>query len=68
MIVDPRVYETVYALCVFGWLSSLYPISRAKPGDPTFRYWLGWSSRIMGIVATVVVTTGVINAIDWIWS
>jgi hypothetical protein len=56
MIVDWRIYATVYALCVAIYASSIFFV-----GTKWFDRLFNWSLIAAGSV-------GLVNYLDWIWS
>lgn len=59
MIVDYRIYCTIYALLLVAWISSI-PLMHFQP--PRF------VNRWMGSVAMAAVLIGVTQYLDWLWA
>lgn len=68
MIIDQRVYATVYALGAVAWAGGLPMISRAKPGAADFRLKMNQADMYMRLVAIALIAVAFINYADWLWS
>lgn len=58
MILDPRLYCSIYALCVAVFFASFAVINNGT----------GWWERLVGGSFLVAGVTGLINFLDWLWS
>jgi hypothetical protein len=59
VIVDYRIYCTIYALCMLGYVAAL-PLIPLRQG----RYFFPAIGTVLGVAGI----TATANLIDWIWS